>query len=195
MTQPLSERMTRERARPALRASGGVALVLFAQLLLSTIVSVISYLGYGAVGSPTGLWDAQTLFSPFLGFWYSLLGQVLPFGVGVFLALWLVVPLSAARGVASVAVRSVAASAIGALVSFLVLAVYGVATALASVGPWFGGSMPRLDGYSLLFALTSALEGAVTQFVQNTPVVVLVGILVIYLATLGRGEARASRDG
>ena len=89
----------------------------------------------------------------------------------------------------------VAASAIGALLSFLALTVYGAGTVLASAGPWFGGSMPRLDGYSLVFAATSALQSAAVQFVQNTPLVVLAGILVIYLATLGRGEARTSGDG
>jgi hypothetical protein len=195
MTQTLGERMTRERARPALRASGGVAIVLVAQLLITTLLSVLSYLGYGATGSPTGLWDAQTLFSPFVGFGYSLLGQIVPFAIGVFLALWLVVPLSATRGVVNVAIRSVAASAVGALLSFLALAVYGVGSALASVGPWFGDSLPRFDGYSVFFAVTRALEGAAAQFVQNTPLVVLAGILVIYLATLGRGEARTSSDG
>ena len=195
MTQSLNDRMTRDRARPALRVGGGVAAVLFAQLLLTTALSVVSYLGYGGLGSPTGAWDLPTLFSPFLGFWNGLLGQIVPFGVGVFLAVWLIVPLSASLGVVRVAIRSIAASAIGALVSFLVLAVFGAGTALASVGPWFGGSMPRFDGYSLVFAATSALQTAAVQFVQNTPLVVLAGILVIYLATLGRGEARTSGDG
>ena len=195
MTQSLNDRMTRDRARPALRVGGGVAAVLFAQLLLTTALSVVSYLGYGGLGSPTGAWDLPTLFSPFLGFWNALLGQILPFGVGVFLALWLIVPLSASLGVVRLAIRCVAASAIGALVSFLALAVYGTGMALASVGPWFGGSMPRFDGYSFFFAVTSALQTAAVQFVQNTPLVVLAGILVIYLATLGRGEARTSGDG
>jgi hypothetical protein len=190
MTHSLSERMTRERARPAARASGGVAVVLILQLLISTVLSVISYIGYGAVGSPSGLWDTQTLFSPFLGFWYSLAGQIVPFAIGVFLAFWLVVPLAASQGVVRVVVRSVAASAIGALVSFLALAVYGVGTALASVGPWFGGSMPRFDGYPVVLAASNALQNAALQFVQNTPLVVLAGILVIYLATLApRGGA------
>jgi len=195
MTQPLSERMTRERATPAFHAAGGVAVVLLAQLLLTTLLSVVSYLGYGSAGSPTGTWDLPTLFSPFLGFWSGLLGEIVPFGVGVFLALWLIVPLSAAQGVVRVAIRSIAASAIGAGVSFLALAVYGAGAALASVGPWFGDSMPRFDGYSVLFAITSALQSAAVQFIQNTPLVVLAGILVIYLATLGRGATRASRDG
>ena len=83
--------------------------------------------------------------------------------------------------------------AIAPTVGFMVQVVKG--TALASVGPWFGGSMPRFDGYSLVFAATSALQTATVQFVQNTPLVVLAGILVIYLATLGRGEARTSGDG
>ena len=135
MTQSLNDRMTRDRARPALRVGGGVAVVLFAQLLVTTVLAVVSYLGYGGLGSPTGGWDFPTLFSPFLGFWNGLLGQIVPFGVGVFLAVWLIVPLSASLGVVRVAIRSIAASAIGALVSFLVLAVFGAGTALASAGP------------------------------------------------------------
>ena len=195
MTQPLSERMTRDRARPALRAAGGVAVVLVAQLLITTLLFVVSYLGYGATGSPTGTWDTQTLLSPVLGVGYSLLGQIVPFSIGVFLALWLLVPLSASRGVVNVAVRSIAASAVGALLTFLALAVSGVGSVLASVGPWFGGSLPRFDGHAVVFAVSRALEDAAVQFVQNTPLVVLAGILVIYLATLGREATRTSRDG
>jgi hypothetical protein len=195
MTQPTSPTTSRDRARSALWAGGGVAVVLFVQLLVGTVLSVLSYAGYGALGSPTGTWDPPTLFSPLLGFGNDVVGRVLPFGIGVFLALWLIVPLAAAQGVVRVVVRSVAASAVGALASLLVLTLLGVSSALASAGPWFGDSMPRFDGYSLVLALSSAVQNAALQFVQNTPLVVLAGILVTFLATLGRGEARASRDG
>jgi len=195
MTQSLNERMTRDRARPALRVGGGVAIVLVAQLVVSTVVSVVSYLGYGAVGSPTGAWDLQTLVSPFLGFGYSLFGQILPFSIGVLIAVWLLVPLATHDGLVRVALRSVAASAVGAGLAFVVMAVYGGGSVLQSAGPWFGGSLPRFDGDSVLLAITSALQNGIMQFVVNTPVVVMVGILVTFLATLGRREASSSVDG
>lgn len=154
-----------------------VALIVFAASivlrLLSTIVSAIMF---GA--QSTGLYDLTPL-SPM--YWWGFLVGPLPFVIGVFLSLWLALPIAAKQSIARVIGTSLLAVAAGAVV------IFAVALAGSLLGN-FDESAGRVYGWvSGLFSSVStnadwvvvqALYSAVSLAISLIPLTVLAGVLV-----------------
>ncbi|TXK19726.1 hypothetical protein [Homoserinibacter sp. GY 40078] len=153
-------------ARDALITAAWVAAVLlvisFADFLFSSIpwVFASAYWPQGG-GLGGGLYDvagpsvASLLGGTVQGFLAGIAVQIIPFAVGVFLSLWLLLPLRQADGIMQIALRGLVASLAGAVLATLVSLIVQLGT----------GSWPAL--------LPNAI-GFVALAVRNAPVVLLV---------------------
>jgi hypothetical protein len=113
----------------------------------------------------------QTAFAPVPG---DLLLHVLPFGVGVFLSLWILAPVAAELSLGFVVTRSVLAAVVGAIVLFLTTICLGI-PGLVAPGSVF---WLRADGISLDFVpvgrtILQSLTFSLLFFVDGVAIVVL----------------------
>ena len=188
MAQSFSTNATRSNARTAGVAAALVAVVMIAQALLKSILGVLGNLAYssGYEGFPLG-----NLFSPFYGGLMSFGTSVLPIVVGVFLAFWLLVPLTADLRVPRVALRALIASAIASAVSLVISVFFSLLGAVANDGPMFGNSFPNVEGfgYSIGQSIFGAVQSVLYTFVNVTPLVILAGFLAWFWVSKGRPAA------
>jgi hypothetical protein len=110
----------------------------------------------------------------------SALMTSLPFVIGVFLSLWLIAPIGADLHIMHVVMRSGLAAGVGATVVFVVTAIIAVFSRIALAGTLFGNSFPSpsYDANSLPQELGYLLEGALSGFIAQAPVVVLAGVFL-----------------
>jgi hypothetical protein len=151
-------------------AAGLVLAVTVAQQILSSIVNGVSNLAYAAFNGYGG-------FNPFVDFFGALFVTVLPFAVGVFLAFWVLVPLTAELAWTTVLVRAVVAAAIGAALALVATVVFGFFSALASAGPMFGGSFPSVELGNGFSGFVYGFQSAVSSFISLAPLVALAAVL------------------
>ena len=175
-------KLAKRRGRlPAFVAALGLAGLLMAQRLLSGLIGWLEITGLiamqGNEGSPeTGLVGLTVgAFEPGLS---DLLFFVLPFALGVFIALWLLAPVSHELELRFVLTRAGLAAAAGSLV-FLVV---GLARALLG---WLGVDEGVFQSFgltgdtpALVQGVFRALAGAVQTFISVTPAVMLVVVLL-----------------
>jgi hypothetical protein len=187
MAQSIKENATRANARTAGAAAIIVAVVMVVQAILQAIIGVFSNLGYGAAGGNVDY--LQNTFAPVVGVAQSLGSSILPITIGVFLAFWLVVPLTADLRVTRVVLRSLVASAIASAVSLLITILFAIGGAFASAGPFFGNSFPGADGSYVFYSLVGGVQSVFSTFVGVTPLVVLAGFLAWLWVSKGRPTA------
>ena len=187
MAQSIKENATRANARTAGAAALVVAVVMIAQAILQAIIGVFSSLGYGAGGN--GAAYLQTAFSPVVGAVQSLGTSILPIAIGVFLAFWLVVPLTADMRVTRVVLRSLIASGIASAVSLVITVIASLGGAFASAGPFFGNAFPGADGSYLYYSFIGGVQSVFSTFVGVTPLVILAGFLAWFWVSKGRPKA------
>lgn len=188
MARSMSHNATRASARAAGVAALLVAGVTLVQAMMQSVIDVFGLLAYSAspvaVGYPPG--DvAGSLVST-----AATLGlSIVPVALGVFLAFWLVVPLTAGLPVARVLLRSLAAAGIASVVA-LVLGILGaVARVVSASGPVFGNAFPRPDGSVLGRSLFEVVQSVLFTFIAVTPVVALAGMVVwLWIARTARGS-------
>jgi len=184
------ENATRANARTAGAAAVVVAGVMIVQSILQAIIAVFGNLAYSAAdGNVNGL---QNMFFPFGGSVFSFGTSVLPIAIGVFLAFWAVVPLTADLRVLQVVVRSLIASLIASAISLVITVIVSLFSAVASAGPVFGNSFPGADGSSVFYSFVGGLQSVFSTFVGVTPLVVLAGFLAWLWVSKGRPAASGS---
>lgn len=183
----IKENATRANARTAGAAAIVVAVVMIVQSILQAIISVFSNLAYSTADG--NFFGVQNTFSPFVGSVFSFGTSVLPIAIGVFLAFWAVVPLTADLRVLQVVVRSLVASLIASAISLVITVVFSIVSAVASAGPVFGNSFPGADGSSVFYSLLGGLQSVFSTFVGVTPLVVLAGFLAWLWVSKGRPTA------
>jgi hypothetical protein len=107
----------------------------------------------------------------------DLLGSLLPFGLGVFLCLWILAPIAAALELRFVVTRAVLAAVAGAFVLFLVNAVIPFVH-LANSGRLVtaNGAGLDLDVKSVGLVVLSALILGASAFLEWVALVVVAGI-------------------
>jgi hypothetical protein len=145
---------------------------------LSAILNAVVF-GTRTAGSPTtGLYD---LAFPFATYWWGGVIGVLPFAIGVFLSLWLVLPITAKQSLARVIGTSLLAVAVGAVVGFA----FALAGSLLrnfdeSAGQVFGWASGLFSTVSANadWAVVQALYTAVGAAKSLIPLTVLAGVLV-----------------
>ena len=187
MAQSLKENATRANARTAGAATVVVAAVMIVQAILQAIIGVFSNLGYGAAGGNVDY--LQNTLAPVVGAAQSFGTSILPIAIGVFLAFWLVVPLTADMRVTRVAVRSLIASAIASAVSLVITVISSIGGAYATSGPFFGNSFPGTDGTYFVYSFVGGLQSVFSTFIGVTPLIVLAGFLAWLWVSRGRPAA------
>ena len=189
MAQSIKENATRANARTAGAAAIVVATVMIVQSILQAIIGVFGNLSYGAVDGNSGYFQLQNVFAPVAGIAQSLGTSILPIAIGVFLAFWLVVPLTADLRVIQVVLRSLIASAIASAISLVITIVFSIGGALASSGPFFGNRFPSTDGSYVLNSFLGGVQSVFSTFVGVTPLIVLAGFLAWLWISKGRPAA------
>ena len=192
MAQSKTENARRANARTAGAAALLVAAVMIGQGIVQAIVGVFGNLAYASDPDGIGFQQPLDTFGPVSDLAVAFGTSVLPIAIGVFLAFWLLVPLSANLRIAGVLQRALAASAVASAVSLVFSAVFSVGSVLASAGPLFGNAFPRPDGSLLFDSLFSAVQSVLYTFVAVTPVVLLAGVVVWLWAAKDRPVASAA---
>lgn len=155
-----------------LAVAGGVFAALVAQFVLLGFVATLTNVGIGPV-DPTAIgyvWAGQAQGIAF---------TALPLAAGVFLSFWLLAPITADLGLGALALRSVLATAVGALLVIAVVVLVAFASSIGGVR-FFGDSFPDL-GYaarSAWFAVVAGVGGALRAVVIDLPIVVLAAALL-----------------
>lgn len=176
-------RLAKKRGRlPALVTALGLALLLAAQRLLVSLFGWFEASGVVAIQGPnenaaaSGLYElnAAPPFDPDL---LGLLYFAFPLALGVFLALWLLAPISHELTVRFVLTRAALAAACAGLVHL----VFGIAIALLA---WFGADVNAFapfaawDGAMLLQNVFRSLMGAIQTLIWITPLVMFACVLL-----------------
>jgi hypothetical protein len=159
----LTDNTTRANARTAGAAAAIVAAVLVAQSILRAIVGVISNVAYSA-GSING-YDLQYSLNPLGEGFITFATSVVPSALGVFLAFWVLVPLTADLRIGRVVLRSLVAAAVAAVLTCLFTGVYAFGDAIVRGGDFF-------------YAVFGTVQTTFYAFISVTPLVLLVGVLV-----------------
>jgi len=178
MTRTIRLTATRANARTAAVAALLVAGVTIVQAILQSVADALSILVYVASPVALGYPPGSDAVGSFAATTASLGLAVAPVALGVFLAFWLLVPLTAELHVGRVALRSLVASAVAAAVALAIGAVVAAVDAAATSGPLFGNAFPRPDSSTLFQSLSMTVQSALYTFVAVTPVVILVGVVV-----------------
>ena len=177
MARSMSHKATRATARVAGVAALLVAGVTLVQAMMQSVIDAFGLLAYSAspaaVGYPPGDVSGSLLSTA------AILGvSIVPVALGVFLAFWLVVPLTAGLPVVRVLLRSLAAAGIASVVALVLGTLGAVARVVSSSGPVFGNAFPRPDGSILGRSLFEVVQSVLFTFIAVTPVVVLAGMVV-----------------
>jgi hypothetical protein len=117
--------------------------------------------------------------------------SVLPVALGVFLAFWLLVPLSAELRVLQVVVRSLIASAVAAALSLVFASIFAAGGGYGSSRGLFAGSFPFPNAVDLAYAVFGTVQTVFSSFLYQTPLILLVGVLVWLWAAKPRPDASA----
>lgn len=124
--------------------------------------------------------------------------RALPVGIGIFVTLRWITPLTAGLALRIVVVRSVIAALIGIAAAFVFLSLYGVLQQFDVNGPLFGNAFPQVSasGNNLIYGLIGAASSAVSLLVQVLPLTLLAGILTWMWLELHAGQesTRDTRD-
>ncbi|CAN5302760.1 hypothetical protein BH11ACT4_BH11ACT4_10610 [soil metagenome] len=131
----------------------------------------------------TGIWLAVALQVPSGDMVASVLGSALltavPFGIGFFVCLWIVAPITAQLTIGHVITRAALATVFGAIAVFVTTALLAVLGAFGVAGPLFGNSLGGFfDAGTAQFGLSQALNGGLGALVEQLALGVLAGVLL-----------------
>lgn len=164
----------------ALLIGGATALVLFVIGLASTVFSSLSYISvYRTIPNALQTIVVQTSWS----FWFAV-----AMGLGVFLSVRFIAPVSASQSLMTVLVKSILAALVGGAI-FAICAVF--VSIISSVGfgsPIFGNSFPAIDGLS--DAATGALSRFVSAISGTITAIPAVALVIVVWWARGRGATR-----
>ncbi len=172
MSAQLSRLAKRRGRLPALVTALGVLALLFVQDFLASLVNYLGSLGYLGIDRArdenSGSYDVGT---DWVSVWLvdDLLHYLLPFALGVFVALWLLAPISDELTTRFVITRAGLAALAGSIVVILVNLVVGL------VGSLSGGGF---DSTLLLQSVVGAFTTGLGIFIFKTPVVMFAGVLL-----------------
>jgi len=173
-------KLAKKRGRlPALVTALGVAVLLVVQQLLDSLVNWLLASGVAALDdSPDSGFSNVSITYEFDPRTDLLFLYVLPMVLGVFLALWLLAPISHELDLRFTLTRAALASAAGSLLILLVGTVVALLTFLGvdinGVQVIDGGMNGTLLAQGCLLALAHAAQA----FIFKTPVVMLAGVLL-----------------
>lgn len=176
-------RLAKKRGRlPALVAALGLALLICLQQFL---VSLTSYLrGFGLPVDPSGAETSEHAWY-FLPDTDQLLFYVLPLTLGVFVALWVIAPISDELTLRFVLTRAGLASAAGALLVVVFQVIQGLFASVGARWEGYGASStwPPQPGATVNLVVfgqntLDALVSGVSRFIFVTPVVMLAAVLL-----------------
>jgi hypothetical protein len=165
-----TETQTGQRMRIAAIVAVGVAIVLFAQDLISNVSWLL--VGYSQAQYNPGMYLEQLWLTIAFGF-----VVLLAFAIGVGLSLWLVAPVGRHQRATSVVVRGILATAVGAVLVFVVRMLLEMIGPMTGAGPLLGHAFPWPGLGNTLQAASMAFQAALGAFVRQAPVVVLVALL------------------
>ncbi len=152
----------RQRVLTPLVVAGGVFVVLVAQHIVLGIVNLSGLLVFATVDSIGQLFQPQGFALDFV------------FAVGVFLALWLIMPIVAGLRLSSVVVRSVVATVAGAVLVFIAMLLIGFYNAIGGILSTQVGFRGEVASHWVGFGISTG--GG--YLVDAMPLVILVGILL-----------------
>ena len=173
MAQPIKENATRANAVPAGVAAGIVFAVMVVQAILRSIVGVFSTL---TLSGGRGSFYPGDVFAPVGGFFTEFATNILPVTIGVFAAFWLLVPLTSDLRVARVALRSLVAAGVAALLVLVFTSVY------SGWGVIFGGG-------DFFYGVFGTVQSVLYTFIGVTPLVMLAGFLAWFWVSKGGPKA------
>lgn len=166
---------------PALVGAAGLLAVLMAEQVLQGAGTIVMF----------GLGGGVDLVGHVLGVvrWFVLLG--LPFSVGVFVSLWLLVPIASDLAWAQVVLRTLVATVLGAVLVVAVGLVGAALSAIGLTGSIFGASFPfSYSGSALKHDAQSAFHSGAMMTVGSAVHVVLLGVLMWLWSRRAQGEPR-----
>ncbi|WP_213815103.1 hypothetical protein [Glaciihabitans sp. dw_435] len=119
--------------------------------------------------------------------------RILPVGVGIFVTLRLITPVSAGLWLRTVVIRSVIAALIGVAAAFVVISLYGIVNHFQVDGSLFGHAFPGISapGLDVIYGLVGAVASAISLLIEVVPLTLLAGILV----WIGLGRRAAADTG
>src|SRR5437762_734835 len=136
MSPALTRLIEKPGRQPALVTALGLGALLVAQQLLTGIVLFLRNLGWWITPNPDG--SAFDLTDAAVGAFYavpdSLLFQALPIVISVFLALWLVVPISGAFSLRNVLTKAGVLSVCAAVLVIVFMGVHGIFQSMGVAG-------------------------------------------------------------
>jgi hypothetical protein len=166
-------KLAKKRGRlPALVTALGLLMLLSVQSFLSSVVNYFGSLGYIGIDRArpenSGPYDVGTIyqFAPSLD---ELLHYLIPFALGVFVALWLLAPISDELTLRFVITRAGLAALTGSLLVIAVNLVLGLVWSLSSAG---------FDSTVFLQSLVEAMTTGLSTFIFQTPLVMFAGVLL-----------------
>jgi len=163
--------------RAVLVTTGLVAAVMFVQIIISFIVSVMYSIGFS--GGEALRYMDSTAVSSFSG----IITSLLPVAIGVFVGFRLIAPITAGLSIIKVLIRAVIATGIAAVVALIISvlgAILSLLVDLVSGDSDIGGS-----------GFLSALANGVGTFVGELPLVALAAVLL--WLWLRKSDAAATR--
>ena len=185
--QRMSTRLTKlaqKRGRlPALVTALALGGLLAVQQFVTGVVAFLTYLVYAASApAETGggleqLTTAGFQFQPTLD---QLLFLILPFALGVFIALWLIAPISDELTLPFVLTRAGLAAASAAVVVIVFTAVKGLFDSIGALSP-FDAAESAPAGVNLAafgYNALNAVTGGINIFVFSGPAVLLAGVML-----------------
>ena len=178
MTSTTSTRVARRHgAFPALIATAAIVLAILLQRVIGSLLSSLFALSYIDLnlGESAGSYFSQT--------WLLAITQVastaIPFGVGAFLAFWLVAPIAPQLRISHVITRAGLATVFGAIAAALFGILLAFIVSMATAPSYFGNSFPFNDFVaSASQILSSGAAAGVSAFVDWLPHTILGAVLL-----------------
>ena len=148
--------------------AGGVLATVLVQNALQSLVSLASYGRFeGALGIVIE------------GAWTAALTASVPLSIGVFLSLWQLAPIGAELRLGHVVTRALLATAVGAVIAFVVSSVIVlVQTVTSAASEVATRGVFELSSLSPGLGILGAVTTAATAFIASVPLVVLACVLL-----------------
>ena len=166
-------KLAKKRGRlPALVTALGLLALMSVQSFLGSLVNYLGSLGYIGIDRArpdnAGIYDVGTeyQFNPSLD---ELLHYLIPFALGVFVALWLVAPISDELTLRFVITRAGLAGLTASILVILVNLVLGLVWSLSAAG---------FDSTSFLQSVVTALTTGLSTLIFQIPLVTFAGVLL-----------------
>ena len=164
-------KLAKKRGRlPALVAALGLLVLQSLQSFLASLVNYFSSLGYIGVDQARGPSDVHVTtvyqFAPSID---ELSRVLIPFALGVFVALWILAPISDELTVRFVLTRAGLASLAGSLLVIVVDLILGLVWAFSPTG---------FDSTEFLQSVVEALSTGLHVFIFTTPLVMFAGLML-----------------